>query len=129
MNAHASAQHYRQTAVQSAVLEASPHRLVELLLEGLRQRLQRAIACIDVGDIPRKGDAIRQASAIIAELNGSLDLDAGGEIATGLSALYDYAQRRLVEANLHNDPAILRELDGLFAEIESAWRAIAPKTP
>lgn len=129
MNARASAQHYRQTAVQSAVLEASPHRLVALMLAGIRERLQLALACMDKGDIARKGQAISEASMIIGELDGSLDHKAGGDIAAGLSALYTYAQRRLVEANLHNDPARLQEVDGLIAEIEGAWQAIAPAGP
>lgn len=129
MNARASAQHYRQTAVQSAVLEASPHRLVALMLAGIRERLQLALACMEKGDIARKGQAISEASMIIGELDGSLDHKAGGDIAAGLSALYAYAQRRLVEANLHNDPARLQEVDGLIAEIEGAWQAIAPAGP
>lgn len=129
MNARASAQHYRQTAVQSAVLDASPHRLVALMLAGIRERLQLAAACIDKGDIARKGQAISEASMIIGELDGSLDHKAGGDIAAGLSALYAYAQRRLVEANLHNDPDRLKEVDGLIAEIEGAWNAIAPAAP
>ncbi|MCR6496372.1 flagellar export chaperone FliS [Thermomonas sp. S9] len=129
MNARASAQHYRQTAVQSAVLEASPHRLVALMLAGIRERLQLALACMEKGDIARKGQAISEASMIIGELDGSLDHKAGGDIAAGLAALYAYAQRRLVEANLHNDPARLKEVDGLIAEIEGAWQAIAPASP
>lgn len=126
MNARASAQHYRQTAVTSAVLEASPHRLVSLLLAGIRERLKLAVACIGIGDVARKGQAIGEASRIIAELDGSLDRAAGGEIADGLAALYDYAQRRLTEANLHNDAAAIQEVDDLIADIEQAWRAIDP---
>lgn len=126
MNARASAQHYRQTSVSSAVLDASPHRLVALMLAGLRERLNLASACMEIGDIPRKGQAISEASMIIGQLDGSLDHKAGGDIAAGLAALYNYAQRRLLEANLHNDLAKLQEVDGLVADIESAWLAIAP---
>ena len=127
MNARASAQHYRQTAVSSAVLDASPHRLVALMLAGVRERLKLAKACIDVGDVARKGQAITEASMIIGQLDGSLDHKAGGDIAAGLAALYDYAQRRLFEGNLHNDTAKLKEVDGLFADIEEAWLAIDPE--
>ncbi|WP_256644833.1 flagellar export chaperone FliS [Thermomonas paludicola] len=126
MNARASAQHYRQTSVSSAVLDASPHRLVALMLAGLRERLKLASACMEIGDIPRKGQAIGEASMIIGQLDGSLDHKAGGDIAAGLAALYNYAQRRLLEANLQNDLAKLQEVDGLVADIESAWLAIAP---
>jgi flagellar protein FliS len=123
---NAPVEHYRQTAVQSAVLDASPHRLVSLMLGGLRQRLQLAIACIDIGDIPRKGQAITEACMIIGELDGSLDHQAGGEIAASLASLYEYMQRRLLEANLNNDVERLREVDSLVADIESAWNAIEP---
>ena len=127
MNARASAQHYRQTAVSSAVLDASPHRLVALMLAGVRQRLKLATACIGIGDVARKGQAISEASLIISELDGSLDHSAGGEIADGLSALYDYSQRRLTEANFNNDAAVVLEVDGLIADIEAAWLQIDPE--
>lgn len=127
MNARSSAQQYRQTAISSAVLDANPHRLVSLMLAGIRERLRLAAACIEIGDLPRKGQALSEASRIIAELDGSLDHSAGGDIADGLAALYDYSQRRLVEANLHNDVAAVQEVDGLIADIEGAWRDIDPE--
>lgn len=127
MNARTSAQHYRQTAVSSAVLDASPHRLVSLMLAGVRERLKLASACIEIGDLPRKGQAISEASLIIGQLDGSLDHAAGGEIADGLAALYDYSQRRLTEANLNNDVAMVQEVDGLIADIEAAWLQIDPE--
>lgn len=127
MNARTSAQHYRQTAVSSAVLDASPHRLVSLMLAGVRERLKLASACMEIGDLRRKGQAISEASLIISELDGSLDHAAGGEIADGLAALYDYSQRRLTEANLNNDVAVVQEVDGLIADIESAWQQIDPE--
>lgn len=127
MSFNAYASQYRQTAVSSAVLEADPHRLVALMFEGARQRLQLAAACIEAGHVARKGQAITEASTIIGHLDGSLNHEAGGEIADNLAALYHYVQRRLLEANLQNDPAPLRECDALLAEIESAWNAVAPK--
>lgn len=120
------ANHYRQTGVSSAVLDASPHQLIALMLAGARERARLAIACLERGDLPRKAQAITDASAIIGGLNGALNLEAGGEIAGGLQALYDYAQRRLLVANAENDAAPLHEVDDLLGDIESAWRAIAP---
>jgi flagellar protein FliS len=126
MSIHAYASQYRQTAVSSAVLDADPHRLVALMFTGLRERLQLAAACIDAGNVARKGQAITEASTIVGHLDGSLNMEAGGEIAQNLSALYDYVQRRLLDANIQNDPAILRECDDLIGDIQSAWAAIAP---
>lgn len=126
MNARTYAAQYRQTAVTSAVLDADPHRLVALLYTGVRQRLQLAAACIERGDLPRKAQAISEASLIVGQLDGALDHAQGGDVASGLAALYDYAQRRLVHANAAHDATALREVDGLFADIESAWASIAP---
>lgn len=126
MSLNAYAKQYKQTAVSSAVLDADPHRLVSLMFSGLRERLLLAAACIEAGNVARKGQAITEASTIVAHLDGSLNMEAGGEIAQNLSALYDYIQRRLLEANMRNDPAALRECDGLIADIQSAWEAIAP---
>lgn len=127
MSARAFAQHYRQTAVHSAVLDANPHRLVALMLAGVRERLRLAAACIEVGDVARKGQAISEAVMIIGELDGSLDHQAGGDIAAGLAALYEYSQRRLFEANLRNEAGTVLEVDALMADIEAAWQAIDPE--
>lgn len=126
MNARNLANQYRQTGVSSAALDASPHRLIALMLAGARERARLAAACLQRGDLTRKSQAISDASAIIGGLSGALNLEAGGEIADGLQALYDYAQRRLLAANVENDTAPLLEVDDLLGDIESAWLAIAP---
>lgn len=121
---HNFADQYRRTAVSSRVAEADPHQLIALLFEGASQRIRRAQACLEQGDVAHKGKAIGEACAIIGHLNGSLDHEAGGEVASNLSSLYDYIVRRLTEANLHNDGSALSETLGLLGEIESAWNAI-----
>ncbi|WP_305806508.1 flagellar export chaperone FliS [Stenotrophomonas sp. YIM B06876] len=115
---------YRKVGVSTSVTDADPHKLVALLLSGACERIRLADACISQGDQARKGKAIGEACAIVGHLNGSLDHEAGGEIAGNLSALYDYVMQRLTEANLHSDAAALREALELLGEIESAWSAI-----
>ncbi|MET0129250.1 MAG: flagellar export chaperone FliS [Stenotrophomonas chelatiphaga] len=118
------AEQYRKVGVSSSAIDADPHKLVALLLSGACERIRRAEACIAQGDQPQKGKAIGEACAIVGHLNGSLDHEAGGDVAGNLSALYDYVMQRLTEANLHSDPAALQEVLGLLGEIESAWNAI-----
>ncbi len=118
------AEQYRKVGVSTRVTDADPHQLVALLLEGASERIRRAEACLAGGDQALKGKAIGEACAIIGHLNGSLDHEAGGEIAGNLSALYDYVLHRLTEGNLNNDPAALQESLSLMGEIESAWKAI-----
>ena len=122
------ADQYRRMAVATSVAEADPHRLIALLLAGACERIRLAEACLQNGDQARKGKAIGEACAIVSHLSGSLDHEAGGEIAANLASLYDYLVRRLTEANLHIDVEALHESLALLVEIESAWSAIQPAT-
>ena len=115
---------YRDNRVSGAIEDADPHRLVALLLSGARERLNLAQAFMHNRDMAQKGRVIGETCSIIGHLSGSLDHEAGGDIATGLASLYDYMQVRLTEANLHNDPVPLNECMTLLGEIESAWNAI-----
>jgi flagellar secretion chaperone FliS len=118
------AEQYRKVGVSTAITDADPHKLVALLLAGACERIRLAEACLERNDQARKGKAIGEACAIVGHLNGSLDHEAGGEVAGNLSALYEYVLQRLTEANLHNDAAALQESLQLIGEIDSAWNAI-----
>ncbi len=118
------AEQYRQVGVTSSVADADPHKLVALLLAGALERVRRAVAFMERGDHAGKGKSIGEACAIVGHLNGSLDHEAGGEIAGNLSALYDYVMQRLTAANLHNDETALTEELRLLSEIDSAWNSI-----
>ncbi len=122
------ADQYRRMAVATRVAEADPHKLIALLLAGACERIRLAEACMHNGEQARRGKAIGEACAIVSHLSGSLDHEAGGEIAANLASLYDYLVRRLTEANLHNDVEALHESLALLVEIESAWSAIQPAT-
>ena len=69
-------------------------------------------------------EAIDWTLNILGGLQGSLDMERGGDVANNLSNLYDYMMRRLVEANTVNDPAVLDEVSRLMGEIREAWIAI-----
>ena len=118
------AEQYRKLEASGSVTDADPHKLISLLLNGACERIRRAKAFLDQGDLANKGKAIGEACAIVGHLNGSLDHEAGGELAGNLSALYDYVVQRLTEANLHNDHAALDEALDLLGEISAAWNAI-----
>lgn len=124
MNARQYAVNSYKTGVIAEVEEASPHRLIQLLFEGCLQRIAVAKGAIQHKEIVLKGESISKAIGILGGLRGSLDLSQG-EIATNLDRLYDYMERRLVEANLKNETAILDEVSGLLKEVKSAWDAIA----
>ncbi|MBI2382928.1 MAG: flagellar export chaperone FliS [Gammaproteobacteria bacterium] len=115
---------YRQTGVAGNVEEASPHKLIAMLLEGAIERIGRARTAMAAKDVTTKGRLIGEVIDIVGGLHGSLNMEAGGELATRLATLYDYMSLQLVKANLHNDPKLLDEVTGLIREISGAWNAM-----
>ncbi|RLJ17031.1 flagellar export chaperone FliS [bacterium endosymbiont of Escarpia laminata] len=124
LNHRRGAQQYGSVATGSEVDYATPHRLVQMLMEGALDKIAIAKGHMDRGEPEPKGRHITWAISIINGLRGSLDLKAGGEIAANLDNLYEYMVRRLTESNLINDQAILDEVSGLLLEIKSAWDVI-----
>lgn len=119
---------YEKVGVQSGVENASPHRLVQMLMEGATARIAAAMGHLQRGAIAEKGRNISLAISIIAGLRSSLDKDKGGQIADNLDRLYDYMTRRLLEANLKNDRALLDEVQDLLQAIKEGWDAVAGNT-
>lgn len=114
---------YRRMDLESDVLGADPHRLIVLLFDGAEAALNRAQNCIAARDIPGKSDALVKAIEIINDgLAASLNVEAGGELASNLKALYDYMVSRLIHANAHMDPIAISEVQRLIGEIAGAWR-------
>jgi flagellar protein FliS len=122
------AKHYNKMAVQTGVESGSPHRLVQMLLEGALEKIAIAKGHLDRGDMEGKGHHIRWAVSIIEGLRTSLDMEQGGDIASNLNDLYDYMKRVLLEAHVSNNVDQLDEVSSLLREIKEAWDAIAPET-
>jgi len=116
---------YTQVGMETGVASADPHGLVLMLLEGAISSLVFARKEIDAGNISAKGEAISKAIRIISELDTSLNIEAGGEIAANLRTLYDYMGTSLLEANLKNDVRKLVEVVQLLSELKTAWLGIA----
>jgi len=116
---------YQQVNTQCGVEGASPHRLIQMLMEGVLQRLAEAKGAMQRRLVAEKGEAIGKAITILSGLNDSLNKDVGGEMAANLDDLYDYMQRRLLEANLQDDEGIIDEVVVLMKTIKSGWDGIA----
>lgn len=116
---------YKSISISSAIENATPHRLVQMLMAGALEKIAAAKGRMLYADHAEKGRQISWAISIISGLQSSLDMEAGGEISRNLDNLYDYMVRRLGEAGASNDPNILDEVTSLLSEVKSAWDAIA----
>ena len=126
---HANARHamnaYATIGVETGVMAADPHKLVLMLFEGARLAVAEAGRKLQSNETAAKGAAFSKAIMIIdSGLKASLDVEAGGDMAEKLYALYDYMTSRLLIANLHNDLKAVEEVDRLLDELQGAWKAI-----
>ena len=128
---------YRQIATQTA----PPGQLVLMLFDGALGALDRALLGFGHSDIGERNTAIHNnlthAVDIIRELNCSLDLEAGGQLADTLRNLYTYFEHRLLESNLQKSRAGIQDVLPMLKQLRDAWatmlaggsRAIPPLGP
>jgi flagellar protein FliS len=123
-NKRKGASQYGKIAAESEAGFASPHRLVQMLMEGALDKIATAKGAMARRDYEGKSAQITWATSIINGLRSGLDMETGGEIANNLNDLYAYMNRRLIDANVANDVSILDEVSSLMVEIKSAWDAM-----
>ncbi len=124
MNYQSAAQSYNVVRNQSGVENASPHRLIDMLFEGLQERITQAKGAIQYKNVEMKGSRINSAISIINGLRENLNTDDGGEIAENLDGLYIYIQKILAQAHIENSEPLLTEASELIENVHSAWREI-----
>ena len=116
---------YQRVGVETGVESADPHKLILMLFEGAQEALAKARMHMHHNELAEKGQMISKAIMIIDHgLKASLDMNAGGDLAVNLQALYDYMSHRLLVANIQNNPAIIDEVNKLLSELYGAWKEI-----
>ncbi|CRM95308.1 Flagellar protein FliS [Pseudomonas sp. 22 E 5] len=129
MNPMRALRQYQKVNSHAQVSEASPHRLVQMLMEGGLDRMAQAKGALSRGDIAQKGLMLGKAIEIISGLRDGLEPEKAEDPASvqQLDALYDYMSNRLVEANQVNDADMIDEVARLLITVKSGWDAIAPQ--
>lgn len=125
MYALSALKQYQSVNTQVRVVDASPHRLIQMLMEGGLTRIAQARGAMERGQTALKGELIGKSIAIVAGLRESLDHQLGGELAGNLDSLYEYMIARLTEANISNEPAFLEDVAILLRDVKAGWDAIA----
>lgn len=112
---------YRQVATQTA----SPGTLVLMLYDGTLRFLQQALNGFALDDPAELNHTInhnvQRAQAIVRELDDSLNMASGGEVAENLRQLYLYFDRRLHESNMRKQPEGIEEVLRRMTVLRDAW--------
>ena len=115
---------YRNVQTTAAAQYADSIQLTQMLFSALLESLAEAEGHIIREELEKKAYSLSRANKILLGLQGSLDFNKGKELAINLSDIYDYSMRRLLQASIKNDMAIVKEIRGIISEIDSAWQVL-----
>ena len=110
-------QQYKQTQYETA----SQEQLLIMLYNGAIKFSQQAKQALEEDDVEESNKKLKRVQAIINELMVTLDMEQGGEIADNLYSLYEYMNRRLIQANIRNDPELVQEVLEMLKDLKDGW--------
>lgn len=125
------AQQYHAVRSQGQITDASPARLVQIMFEHILSQLATAQGCMEriendlpLNELKIKCKAMGKAVRLIGQLDATLDMEKGGQLAANLHNLYLYMLSRLTTANAANDPQLVAEVATLVRTIKIGWDQI-----
>ena len=119
---------WREAYLQNRVMSAEPIELICMLYQRAIELVGEAGQCLAAGDILGRSKAISKTLEILAELEGSLNHQAGGKISENLERLYRHMRTRLMTANLKQQEPPLKEVEVLLKTLADGWEGVRSKT-
>lgn len=115
--------------LEMEIQTATPSMLIVKLYEGAMRHARRAQDLHGKGRFGERGQAISRALAIVGELQDSLDLEKGGDIAENLRRLYWFVSDRLLDASVSGRMSSIDEAMVVLDTLHGAWSEIARQAP
>ena len=112
-----SYQAYYKTNVQTS----DQLSLIIMLYDGMIRFMKKAVVKIEQGEIEEAHNYLVRSKEIITELMSTLKIEDGGDIANNLKELYLYSFKKIVEANLKKDPAMVQEVIQVMNNLRQGW--------
>lgn len=123
--AHISVKKYSQVSV-SNINEMTPYEQISLIFSNILGRLAATKGFIERKEIQKKGENISSCILLFGALQDALNFEVEQDpsISNNLLSLYDYCQRKLVQANIDNDVNAINEVISIVKEVKEGWDAI-----
>lgn len=104
---------------ENSVYTASQEELTLMLYNGLVKFIMKAQHSLEGKNFEEANNSIIRAQDIIREFQSTLDKKY--PISQSFMLLYDYMYRRLLDANVKKDIAILEEVLGFAKDLRDTW--------
>ncbi len=115
---------YKKTNLEAELSVADPHRIIQMMYEGLIERLAQAKGAMLRNDLQGKSERLSKAMGIINGLQGSLDRTQNPELGDRMYAIYDYMKELLTTASTTLKTEPIDEVVRLLLPIKEAWDKI-----
>lgn len=125
MYANKGIQAYKKDSLKSDLASADPHRIIQLLMQGVLERLALSKGYIERRDMEAKSATLTRVVEIINALRDALDRDANPDLVDNLEALYLFMIEQIYEASAQQDTSKLDLVMRLMLEIKGAWDQIS----
>ena len=112
---------YQETSLETGMENATPHKLIAMLYDGIIENIALAKGAMQRKDIPLKAEKLNKAVLIVGSLRSNLDMEHGKEVSENFDALYSFINRQLLEASSKNDISLLDEASELVKELRHTW--------
>src|SRR5258708_26035391 len=113
---------------EAAVRNASAVELVIMLYDILVRDLHGAIDAMQGGNIEGRTGKLKHGFLVLQQLEGTLNRDEGGELASNMSRFYSMLRSQMMKAQIQQDPGVLRELVQLLFGVREAWVEVSSRT-
>jgi flagellar protein FliS len=113
--------------LRTQIMTAGPMQLRMLLFDGAVKFARHGREALANSDFEQSYNNISRTQNIVWELSNGLNHEQAPDLCDRLTALYNYMYRRLVEANMHRDPAIVDEVIELLEYERETWRQLMEK--
>jgi len=122
--ANATATKYKTLEVNSS----NRLKVVVMIYDAAIASLKQAVHCHGKNDLVRRNQFISRTQFIVQELNNSLDLQRGKDIAATLKKLYHFLNRHLGAVLSDNDIRKVEQSIAILSKLREAWQEISQKS-
>lgn len=109
---------------QNNIQVESPHRLIEMMYEGILRFNTQAKKALRDENIEKRTYWLNRSAAIFTELMSSLNMKQEGTTSEYLSGLYAFQLEKITEANIKEDEAIINQINIVVKGLLDAWREV-----
>ncbi|WP_338751538.1 flagellar export chaperone FliS [Bacillus sp. FJAT-52991] len=110
---------------ETSIATASNNEIIIWMIQKALQNLEKAKVALQIRDLPEQNRLLNQVQQLVFEL--MIYVNKQTKEGKNLLALYDYINRRLIEANMEKSLSKVNEVERYFIELLEAWKEVKKK--